>query len=283
MKLSEMKQILVARELRLTKSLGQNFLHDANQLQRIVAAAKLTPSDRVLEIGPGLGPLTELLLGQAGQVLAIEKDQRLVSILKERLAGAANLELVHADALSYLKSTRDWHGWKVVSNLPYSVGSPLVVELSQTPRAPALLVVTLQLEVVHRIAAQAGSDDYGLLSLLVQLRFEPVGQFKIPATCFFPAPDVDSGCITLANRPDPLLPFSAEADFTKIVKKAFSQRRKMMFKLLKEDWPEVQLEAAFSEASLPASIRAEMVSLEQFVQITRALSPGIENAPVQPC
>jgi 16S rRNA (adenine1518-N6/adenine1519-N6)-dimethyltransferase len=180
--------------------------------------------------------------------------------------------LLHADALRYLKSARDWHEWKVVSNLPYSVASPLIVELAQSPHSPALLVVTLQLEVVHRIAAQAGSDHYGLLSLLVQLRFEPVGHFKIPATCFFPAPDVDSGCITLAKRADPLLPFSEEASFTKIVKKAFSQRRKMMFKLLKEDWPEAQLQAAFSEAGLAVSIRAEAVSLEQFVQLTRALT-----------
>src|SRR5207248_2425555 len=145
--------------------------------QRIVRAARLSASDRVLEIGPGLGPLTELLLAQAGQVRAIEKDQRLVTVLQERFAGAPNLELIHDDALDYLKRARDWDGWKVVSNLPYSVASPMIVELAQSPRSPALVVVTLQLEVIRRIAAAAGSDDYGLLSLLIQLRFEPVEQF----------------------------------------------------------------------------------------------------------
>jgi 16S rRNA (adenine1518-N6/adenine1519-N6)-dimethyltransferase len=272
MKLSEMKQILAERQLRLTRSLGQNFLHDANQLRRIAGTANLTAADRVLEIGPGLGPLTELLLAQAGHVLAIEKDQRLVTILSERFASAAKLELLHADALGYLKTARDWDGWKVVSNLPYSVASPMIVELAQARSSPALIVVTLQLEVVRRIAAEAGSEDYGLLSLLVQLRFQPGGHFKIPATCFFPAPEVDSGCITLVKRADPLLPMAAEASFTQIVKKAFSQRRKMMFKLLKEDWPEARLQSVFSEAGLPVSIRAEAVSLQQFVQLTRALA-----------
>jgi 16S rRNA (adenine1518-N6/adenine1519-N6)-dimethyltransferase len=271
MKLSEMKQILTERQLRLTRSLGQNFLHDRNQLQRIVGAANLQPKDKVLEIGPGLGPLTELLLQHAGKVLAIEKDQRLVAILKQRFSAAPNLELLHADALDYVKEERDWHDWKVVSNLPYSVASPIIVELAQAQRSPELLVLTLQLEVAQRIAAKAGSDHYGLLSLLVQLRYEPSSFFKIPATCFFPEPDVDSGCIILARRSSPLLPFSAETIFTAIVKKAFSQRRKMMLKLLKTDWPEQKLSTAFAKLGLRTDARAETVSLDQFVQIIRTV------------
>src|SRR6266496_3809551 len=102
MKLSEMKQVLAERGIQLTKSLGQNFLHDANQLQRIVAAAQLTPADKVLEIGPGLGPLTELLLSNAGRVLAIEKDQRLVAFLRDRFPDSPNLELLHEDALRFV-------------------------------------------------------------------------------------------------------------------------------------------------------------------------------------
>jgi len=271
MKLSEMKQILTEHQLRLTRSLGQNFLHDRNQLQRIVAAGNLQPNDKVLEIGPGLGPLTELLLPRAGKVLAIEKDQRLVAILRERFSAAPNLELLHADALDYVKQEHDWHDWKVVSNLPYSVASPIIVELAQAERSPQLLVLTLQLEVVQRIAAKAGSDHYGLLSLLVQLRYEPLSFFKIPATCFFPEPDVDSGCIILAGRSNPLLPFFAETTFTAIVKKAFSQRRKMMLKLLKTDWPEQKLSTAFAKLGLRTDARAETVSLDQFVEITRTL------------
>src|SRR5258706_4186581 len=286
MKLSEMKRILVEHQIQLTRSLGQNFLHDRNQLERIVHAAQLSPSDRVLEIGPGLGPLTELLIRDAGQVLAIEKDQRLLNILQERFAGAENLkvspltpaatkiwklELVHADALKYLKERRDWSGWKLVSNLPYSVGSRIFVELAGMVAAPELIVATLQLEVVHRLMAVAGEDDYGLLSVLVQLRYEPTAHFKIPASCFFPEPEIDSACITLRRPSEPLVPLSAESTFVKIVKQAFSQRRKMMFKLLKQIWPELAVTAAFSNAGLSPTVRAEAVSLQQFAQLTGSL------------
>src|SRR5206468_3383189 len=116
MKLSEMKQVLAAGNIRLTKSLGQNFLHDGNQLRRIVAAAELVSSDRVLEIGPGLGPLTELLLARAAEVLAIEKDRRLIGVLQQRFARARHLTLRHDDALEFLpRESRDWSDWKVVS------------------------------------------------------------------------------------------------------------------------------------------------------------------------
>ena len=120
MTLSEMREVLAKRDLQLTKSLGQNFLHDGNQLRRIVAAANLQPTDQVLEIGPGLGPLTGMLLVEAGTVLAIEMDRRLVEFLKERFAGTTNLTLLHDDALGYLRrEPRDWQDWKLVANLPY--------------------------------------------------------------------------------------------------------------------------------------------------------------------
>src|SRR5437868_6819500 len=119
MKLSEMKQILAQGNIQLTKSLGQNFLHDANQLGRIVAAAELSPGDRVLEIGPGLGPLTELLVREAKEVLAIEKDARLATFLRRRFAAAENLTLVHDDALDYVRRQPEaWAEWKLVANLP---------------------------------------------------------------------------------------------------------------------------------------------------------------------
>ena len=133
MKLSELRALLDQRGIQLTKSLGQNFLHDAHQLERIVTAAELTPTDKVLEIGPGLGPLTELLLAQAGHVLAIEKDARLIEILRERFIPHSALrtprfELLHDDALEFLRrEPRDWSDWKLVANLPYSVASPILV------------------------------------------------------------------------------------------------------------------------------------------------------------
>ena len=272
MKLSEMRELLAQRNLQLTKSLGQNFLHDGNQLRRIVKAAALSGTDKILEIGPGLGPLTELLLAHSGGVLAIEKDRRLVEFLRERFAAAENLELVHDDALDFLRREhRDWSNWKLVANLPYSVASPVLVELAQSPGCPQLLVATLQLEVARRIVANAGDEDYGVLSLLLQLRYQPGEFFKIPADCFFPAPDVESACVTLVRREHPLLPTAQHAAFDELVKLGFSQRRKMMLKLLKTEWPEDKLLAAFAQLDLSPQIRAEKVTLEQFAALTKIL------------
>ena len=273
MKLTEMREVLDRRGIQLTKSLGQNFLHDGNQLQRIVEAANLSPADKVLEIGPGLGPLTELLLENAGEVLAIEKDSQLIEFLRARFASAKNLNLLHDDALAFLKrEPRDWCDWKLVANLPYSVASPILVELAQSPKRPERIVATLQLEVAQRLMAQADADDYGVLTLLVQLDFAPQKKFKIPADCFFPVPNVDSMCVVLQRRARPLLAGEQRAAFVKIVKRAFSQRRKMMLKLLKPDWPADNLARAFEELKISPRERAEKLSLEQFVALTKNLS-----------
>jgi 16S rRNA (adenine1518-N6/adenine1519-N6)-dimethyltransferase len=275
MKLTEMRETLAERKIQLTKSLGQNFLHDGNQLRRIVRAAALTKSDRVLEIGPGLGPLTALLAAEAGEVLAIEKDKRLFELLRERFAGAGNLTLAHDDALDYLRRTRrDWSGWKLVANLPYSAASPMLVELAQAQGCPERMVATLQHEVARRIVARGGEEDYGVLSLLLQLRYEPGEHFKIPADCFFPAPEVDSACVTLVRRERALLPGGLHAAFERLVKLSFSQRRKMMHKLLKAVWPVAEVDAAFAQTSLSPQIRAEKVTLEQFAVLTKALGPA---------
>lgn len=267
-----MRQLLDERGIKLTKSLGQNFLHDQNQLRRIVKLADLSGQDRVLEIGPGLGPLTESLLPEVRELLAIEKDRRLFEILQQRFADALNLSLVHDDALQYLRSQpQDFGEWKLVANLPYSVASPLIVELAEAVEPPKLMVVTLQLEVVRRLVASAGSADYGVLTLLVQLRYQPREHFKIPASCFFPPPDVESACVKLVRRAAPLLPRDAEPIFRRLVKRGFSQRRKMMFKLLKADWPAEHLHAAFAKTSLPENIRAEEVDLPTFIKLTEIL------------
>jgi 16S rRNA (adenine1518-N6/adenine1519-N6)-dimethyltransferase len=293
MKLTEMRELLARRDIQLTKSLGQNFLHDANQLERIAAAAELTATDKVLEIGPGLGPLTELLLKKAGQVLAIELDGRLVDFLQERFAVDSEgrvprvpiqnqgltefvppkFELHHDDALKFLqREQRDWRDWKLVANLPYSVASPILVELAAGSRAPKMIVITLQLEVAQRLMAPTDDDHYGILTLLVQLDFQPRGWFKIPPSCFFPSPEVDSACVCLVRRATPLLAEEQREPFRRIVKKAFSQRRKMMLKLLKQDWPKEKLEAIFAELKISPQERAEKLSLEQFVALTEKLS-----------
>jgi 16S rRNA (adenine1518-N6/adenine1519-N6)-dimethyltransferase len=292
MTLSEMRAVLAKRGLQLTRSLGQNFLHDQNQLRKIIDAAEISADDKILEIGPGLGPLTELLLEKAGEVLAIETDARLVDFLCERfgteerdselLDGALKnpetknqtgaFHLLHDDALKFLqKEKRDWRDWKLVANLPYSVASPILVELACGARAPKKIVVTLQLEVAKRLMAQADDDDYGILTLLVQLDFAPQSFFKIPPECFFPSPDVDSACVILNRREVPLLPENLRASFVKIVKRAFSQRRKMMLKLLKQDWAVDKLTAAFAELNISPMERAEKLSLEQFVELTKIL------------
>lgn len=295
MKLSEMRELLAARGIQLTKSLGQNFLHDGNQLRRMVEAAELTKADNVLEVGPGLGPLTELLIEKAGEVLAIEKDARLVEVLRERfvvgqasrLSPSSNksetgatpvLHIIHDDAIEFLRrEPHDWSDWKLVANLPYSVASPIMVEMALAPKRPERMVVTLQMEVAQRLMAAPGDKDYGVLTLLMQLDYEPRGGFKIPASCFFPAPDVDSACVVLVRRAKPLLTENQRAAFVNIVKRAFSQRRKMMLKLLKEDWAVEKLLAAFNEIGLPTQTRAEAVCLEHFVSLTGKLA--LANKP----
>jgi 16S rRNA (adenine1518-N6/adenine1519-N6)-dimethyltransferase len=277
MNLSEMKQVLVQRDIQLTKSLGQNFLHDANQLRRIMAVAELKQTDRVLEIGPGLGPLTEILVEQVGEVLAIEKDARLVAVLKQRFqtetGGTPALRLLHDDALDYLKrDARDWSEWKMVANLPFSVASPILVELALAAHGPQRMVGTLQVEVAKRLHAEPGAPDYGVLTLLVQLNYAPQPWFKIPPSCFFPEPDVDSACICLVRREPPPLTDDQRRVFVKLVKRSFSQRRKMMLKLLKQDWPQQRLAYEFERLNLSPQIRAEKVSLEQFTQLARNLT-----------
>src|ERR1043166_5542433 len=178
MQLSGMRQTLEEDHIQLTKSLGQSFLHDRNQLRRIVELADLRKGDKVLEIGPGLGPLTELLVAEASHVLAIEKDERLVKALRDhfklstscelsgedcraemRQGAAPVLQLVHDDALAYLRrETLDWTDWKLVANLPYSVASPILVELAQAKGGPERMVVTLQREVAQRLVGKRGGE-----------------------------------------------------------------------------------------------------------------------------
>ncbi|HYG25215.1 MAG TPA: 16S rRNA (adenine(1518)-N(6)/adenine(1519)-N(6))-dimethyltransferase RsmA [Verrucomicrobiae bacterium] len=293
MKLNEIREWLAREDIQLTKSLGQNFLHDEHQLDRIVAASELCSTDKVLEIGPGLGPLTERLVEKAGEVFAIEKDQRLFDVLQQRFPAAivdstqrsaeaqterpggpeqAILRVRHDDALDYLQhAPRDWSEWKLVANLPYSVASPILVELAQGERSPQRLVATLQFEVAKRLMAQADDDDYGVLTLLVQLDFEPRAVFKIPSSCFFPEPGVDSGCVTLVRRPTLLLQGDQRRTFVRLVKTAFSQRRKMMLKLLKQNWPLDKLNDAFATLKISPQERAEKLSLDQFVALTELL------------
>ena len=272
MNLTQMRQVLTDEDILLTKSLGQNFLHDNNQLRKIAQSGTLTREDTVLEVGPGLGPLTEPLLELAGKVVAVEMDLRLVELLEKRFAGNERLQLIHGDAVKYIRERPDWHLWKVVSNLPYSVGSPIMVDLAMAEKPPQMMVMTVQLEVAKRISAPCNAPDYGILSLLIQQAFKPKSWFKIPSRCFFPAPAVDSACVILERRDPPMLSAVEKPLFMRIVKQGFSQRRKMMLKLLKQQWPEDSLIDAFKRLSISPQARAETVTLKQFAAMTHLLA-----------
>ena len=273
MNLTEIRNILNDEDIMLTKSLGQTFMHDQNQLRKIVGLAKLTPEDQVIEIGPGLGPLTGLMLQSAGHVTAIETDRRLVKLLEERFGEQGNFNLQHADALKVIRMTEfDWSVHKLVANLPYSIASPLLIDLAASAGRPHGMIVTLQLEVVQRLLAQSATKEYGVLTLLIGLYYATGESFVIPRGSFYPEPNVDSGCIELLRRETPLLLPELCPVFKKIVKRVFAERRKKMMKLLKRDWPEAAVVEAFDALGLDEKIRAERVTLEQFAELTQRLS-----------
>ena len=270
---TDIRQTLDEESIRLTKSLGQNLLHDQNVLRRIVKAADIQPDDEVLEVGPGLGALTGFLLPKAKNLLAIEKDRRLAEHLRHRFEDIPHFKLLHQDALEHFKNQdTDWAHWKFVSNLPYSVASPLLVDLALMPRGPRQLVVTLQHEVAQRICSTPGTKEYGRLTLLIQFNYVPDSMFKISPHCFFPEPRVDSACLSLRRRDKPILPHNLQKTYTTLIKRAFSQRRKMMRKNLRGTWPDEQIDGAMTAAKLDGTIRAERVTLEQFALLAEALN-----------
>lgn len=273
MKLVDIKQTLRGGAIQPSQRLGQNFLHDAHYLRRIAELAEVSNGDRVLEIGPGTGALTGVLLGLGANVRAIEKDRRLAEHLGRTYSHHPQFGLIQGDGLHHLReSNEDWREWKLVSNLPYSVASPILVEMAAKPSPPKLMVVTVQLEVANRIRAQAGGREFGLLSLLVQSRFKPGASIRIPPGCFYPVPQVESACLRLERRAHPLLEPNEWEVFGRITRRGFSQRRKMLINLLKQDWPAKVIHAAFLHLGLPSQVRAEAVSLEQFAELARILS-----------
>jgi len=160
----------------------------------------------------------------------------------------------------------------MVSNLPYSVASPILVELAFAEHPPERIVATLQLEVVERIMAAARTEHYGQLSLFLQLRYEAVEYFKIPPGSFFPNPEVESACVLLRERKEQLLPVEFVPKFARLVKLAFSARRKMMAKLLKQQWPAETILRSFEQLGIDSKARAETIDLERFVALTKLLS-----------
>jgi 16S rRNA (adenine1518-N6/adenine1519-N6)-dimethyltransferase len=266
MKLSEIDATL--REIRVSpvKTLGQNFLHDRNLARWIVEKADLAPDDYVVEIGPGLGALTEFLLDKGARVLAIEKDQRLADFLRSRFKND-RFEILHADALNY--DVRRLFGKprvKLLGNLPYYVSSQLLLKFTNYPSPISLWLLMLQKELARRLSACPGTGDYGALTLIVQLHYRVEYLRTVPPSVFLPQPDVDSAFVRMSARASDELPEHDPETFFRLVRRGFSQRRKQLRNLLREDiqnWDE-----AASAVGFEPRARAEELSFEQWIALS---------------
>ncbi len=226
-------RILKEHNLTFHKSLGQNFLIDSHVLDKIMTAADITGDDTVLEIGPGIGAMTQLLAKRAGRVVAVEIDGALIAVLRETLSPYENVSLIHDDILKVdvKKLADEYNGGrplKVVANLPYYITTPIVMGLYEN-HAPVLSVtVMVQREVARRMSAKPGGKDYGALSLAVSYYAVPYLVANVPRNCFIPRPSVDSAVIRLTGRPTPPVSVKDERFFFDVIRAAFGQRRKTL-------------------------------------------------------
>jgi 16S rRNA (adenine1518-N6/adenine1519-N6)-dimethyltransferase len=273
-------ETLVRLGLDPKKSLGQNFMIEPAALHRMAAAAELSPTGTVLEIGPGLGALTDFLAEQAGRVVAVEIDQRFIPYLRQRYAGQPHVEIVHGDILAADIPTLlgDAAGnYKVVANLPYYITSAILRHLLEGPTPPRLIVVTVQLEVAQRIAARPG--DMSLLALGVQFYGEPEIVARLKPGHFYPAPDVQSAVVRITPHPGgPPLHGAARDRFFRIARAGFSQPRKQIRNSLAAG---LGLSAAdvvdwCAAAGIDPSRRPETLSIEEWLALFRAATyrPG---------
>jgi 16S rRNA (adenine1518-N6/adenine1519-N6)-dimethyltransferase len=260
MTLTEVRQLLAELDVRPSKVLGQNFLIDGNILGIIVATADVRRDETILEVGPGLGVLTAELVARAKRVIAIEKDPRLYAYLRERLPG---VELIQGDAVEVPLPRCD----KVVANLPYSISTPILERFVEGESKPRALVVTLQREVAQRLAAAPRHKHYGALTLFTQLHYHVTIAHIVSPHCFYPEPQVESAIVILERR-DPRVKLEDGALFHKIVRAGFSQRRKMLKKLLAGSG---DVERAFTDVDIAPKARAEELSLEQWIKLANAL------------
>lgn len=261
--------------IRATKRWGQHFLVSTRALETIVTAAELTHRDAVLEVGAGLGTLTEALAAHAGAVVAIEVDRRLVPVLAARLGGLPNVRIVEGDALhaDLPALLAGFPAPKVVANLPYNVAAPLLLRLLDPALSIARLVVTVQREVAERIVARAGTPSYGRLSLAVQYRAAGRIVARIPPGAFLPAPDVESAVLTLIPHAHPPVRIGDEGALFRVVAAGFGQRRKTLANALAHglDLAPSTIEAACRAAGVDPRVRAETLDLEAFAALARAL------------
>lgn len=275
------KEIIQRHGFSFKKSLGQNFLIDQNILGKIVGAAELDKSKGALEIGPGIGALTEKLAQQAGRVAAVEIDQRLLPILEEVLEPYPQVHVIHGDVLKldlhalFASEFKACEKVSVVANLPYYVTTPILMKLLEAGLPLENIVVMIQKEVAERMAAGPGGKEYGSLSIAVQYYSEPELVCIVPHSVFIPQPNVESAVIRLKVRSAPPVAVAEEAFFFEVVQAAFAQRRKTISNNLKSRFfpgeGRERLESLLAEAGIEPARRAETLSLEEFAKLSNTL------------
>ncbi len=249
----------------MKRKFGQHFLFDPSILRKIVDGAEVTGEDLVVEIGPGKGRLTELLAEKAREVIAIEIDDRLCDELRINLLPRYhNIKLHCQDVLKY--PFGELPDFKVVANIPYYITTPIIFKLIEEGKNMHSATLTIQKEVAERIVASPGGKDYGVLSLMVQYYTEPSILFNIPRGAFVPPPKVDSAVIKLIKRQSPAVKVKNERFFFKVIKRAFSQRRKTILNSMKVFTKDIK--AVFQELSIDPKTRPETLSIEDFARIS---------------
>lgn len=266
--------ILKAFGLRMSKKLGQNFLIDAGIVQGIVDAAEIEEGDRVLEIGPGIGTLTQGLAEAGADVTAVELDKKLPAVLAETLKGYDNVRIVPGDILKVnIPEIMGDAPFKVAANLPYYITTPILMALLERHLPITHMVTMVQKEVALRMVAKPGGKDYGALSVAVQYYTEPEIVLDVPPRSFIPAPEVDSVVIACKVRETPAVAVADEKMFFRVVKAAFGQRRKTLANALKGGGlPKEQVRDAMERAGIDPTRRGETLTLAEFGKLADAFS-----------
>lgn len=258
------------------KSLGQNFLQDPNIINKIVEGLGITKTDTVVEIGPGRGALTELIIPQAGHTHLIEFDRDLVQHWQSRAESNDRLTVHGVDVMKFdldeIIGTTSKR-LKVIGNLPYNISSPVLFHLMHYADAIEHQVVMLQKEVVERMASSSGSKQYGRLSVMLQQRYQIENLFKVPPTAFFPPPKVDSAIARLTPLRDIPHPVTSQTNFEKVVKQAFSMRRKTLRNTLKGLLSSEQIESL----NIDPSARAETLEVSDFAALSNTYTANQES------
>jgi 16S rRNA (adenine1518-N6/adenine1519-N6)-dimethyltransferase len=255
----------------IRKSLGQHFLNDRRILQRIVDALELTGNETVIEIGPGRGSLTELLVPVARRLVLIEYDRALAAQLRERYASSPSVSVIEADVLTVNLGEIAGGPYRLVGNVPYYITTPILFHALQAPR-PDRAVYLVQREVADRIVATPGSDEYGALSVNVQSVAIARLLFRVAPGSFVPPPKVESAAVRIDPRPDPVITVDEETAFRRFVRDAFGMRRKQMRRVLREvlGLDAERAGAMLTSAGIEPAARPETLSPEDFARVVRA-------------